>query len=96
MKLVALATRYKYTCYWCKKKFELEDLSRDHIIPTNESRRNSNKGGKCVLACIFCNQKRGNLSMESYRNVLMMEKRQKQLFQDYPPEFFIKPSRVKR
>ena len=31
MKLITLAKRFNFTCYWCKDVFKLEELSRDHI-----------------------------------------------------------------
>lgn len=79
MKLETLAKQYNYTCYWCRKKFILEDLSRDHIIPYSflgkyrKGGGNSRKG-KSILSCIFCNQKRGNRTMEAFKYELQKEK----------------------
>lgn len=70
MKLITLAEKYNYKCYWCKKKFPLDELSRDHIIPLNKGRNRGKDNGKVLLSCIFCNQDRGNLLFEDYKWVL--------------------------
>jgi len=73
MKLITLAKQYNYTCYWCKKKWKLEDLTRDHIIPYSQTKKSWKRGGghsrkgKCVLACIICNGRRGNLPMDMFK-----------------------------
>ena len=73
MKLKTLAEKYKYICYWCKNKFPLEDLSRDHIIPVGHTHKYRSgwarkKTGEVVLACIFCNQKRGNKEFRIFKS----------------------------
>lgn len=74
MKLINLAKRYNYICFWCKKKFKLEELSRDHIEPLNCKRVGGGGGnrqhGECVLACKVCNQNRGNLPFIMYKNII--------------------------
>lgn len=68
MKLENLAKAYNYRCYWCRKKFDLIDLSRDHIIPVRKSHRGGGKGGfdKVVLACKCCNLSRDTRPFFSY------------------------------
>lgn len=82
MLLKNLAEKYNYTCYWCKQRFELEDLSRDHVEPIaykkGHHRRgggSSRKHGKILLACIFCNQKRGSKTFLQFKYELAEEKR---------------------
>ena len=53
--------RDRHQCLYCGHKFKTEDLTIDHIIPKS-------KGGKMewmnvVLACVECNNKKGNLSI---------------------------------
>ena len=98
MKLITLAERYKYTCYWCKNKFSLDDLSRDHIVPVNKGSRGGGKGGikNCVLSCISCNQDRGNLPFENYRYLLNKKKQEiNNNIDNYPEDILIKPSRIR-
>jgi hypothetical protein len=75
MKLINLAKKYNYTCYWCKQKYPLEDLSRDHVVPLN-NRWAKRDSGDILLACIFCNQKRGNKSFFAFKEQLADEKRE--------------------
>jgi len=54
--------RDNYTCQYCGKKFRPEDLTIDHVIPKS-------KGGEttwenCVLACLWCNMKKGNRTLK--------------------------------
>jgi 5-methylcytosine-specific restriction endonuclease McrA len=80
MKLLTLCKIYDYTCYWCHKKFDIEDLSRDHIKPKNGK---PSLSGKCVLSCIFCNQKRGNKDFDYFREELVKERKmQKDIFNE--------------
>ena len=71
MKLKTLAEQNNYVCYWCRKKFPLEDLSRAHIKPKNGKRSSS---GKCVLSCSFCNIKRGNKEFNYFHEYILKEK----------------------
>ena len=67
MRLLTLAKRFNYTCYWCNRKWRLEDLSRDHIVPLNRRHRGGgDKYGKCVLSCIVCNSIRGNKPFQQF------------------------------
>lgn len=76
MKLITLATKYGFQCYWCKHKFPLEDLSRDHITPVNRSYRgggskwNTKHTGEVVLACITCNANRGNMPFNDFKKLV--------------------------
>ena len=74
MKLLDLAIKHDFTCYWCHKKFRLEELSRDHINPLNKHHRpgGSNRWGNigsCVLSCKVCNQSRGNIPFFIYKGL---------------------------
>lgn len=49
--------RDKYRCQYCGRKFPVEDLSYDHVVPRS-------RGGKTiwtniVTACMECNRKKG-------------------------------------
>jgi len=76
MKLIDLAKKYNYTCYWCKRKFLLHELSRDHINPVSKqtkdrsTNRNTEIYGKTILACKVCNNARGNLSFQHFKNLI--------------------------
>jgi len=76
MKLKTLAEQNNYVCYWCKEKFALEDLSRDHIEP--KKRGKVKPSGKCVLSCRFCNMKRGNKEFNYFHEYILKEKEIKQ------------------
>lgn len=70
MKLENIAKKYNYICHWCDRKYNLCDLSRDHIVPINKSFRGggNSKHGACVLSCKVCNAKRGNMDFD-YCNI---------------------------
>jgi hypothetical protein len=72
MKLEKLAKKYKYRCFWCKRKFRLFELSRDHIETNLRKYRHQDikNNGECVLACKQCNQNRGNTSFFYYKSKL--------------------------
>jgi 5-methylcytosine-specific restriction endonuclease McrA len=51
-------------CYYCMQKFKLVNLTFDHVVPKS-------KGGKglrnnLVLACVGCNNKKGDSSLENF------------------------------
>jgi 5-methylcytosine-specific restriction endonuclease McrA len=48
--------RDKHTCQYCGKKFKLEDLTIEHILP--RSRGGMNSWENLVCACIPCNRKK--------------------------------------
>jgi uncharacterized protein YbcV (DUF1398 family) len=85
MKLLTICKIHNYTCYWCHKKFDIEDLSRDHIYTNSRKNKSgyNQKRGKCVLSCIFCNQKRGNKDFDYFREELVKERKiQKDIFNE--------------
>ena len=58
-----LFVRDNYTCQYCGKKFELNDLTYDHVIPKSKWR--DNKGSptcwtNIVTACTWCNRRKGD------------------------------------
>ena len=71
MKLKTIAEKYNYICYWCKKKYELQDLSRDHIVPVRKSYRGGGKGGlnNTLLSCKCCNLERGTISFLGFQRI---------------------------
>lgn len=55
------------TCQYCGKKFNINDLTVDHIIPRSRwaiekrtSKRNWTTWYNCVAACRWCNNAKGN------------------------------------
>lgn len=74
MMLKTLAEKHKYICYWCKKKFPLDELSRDHIQTRTREWKGGKAKGECVLACIFCNQKRGDMPFEHFKSIVRDER----------------------
>lgn len=67
MKLKDLAERYNYTCCYCHKKWRLDELSREHIVPYRKlypgvkgkgggsCRGNAGLKNNLKLACKVCN-----------------------------------------
>jgi len=56
------------SCQYCGKKFNMKDLTVDHIIPKSrwaEEKRTSKKNWtnfeNCVCSCRWCNNQKGNL-----------------------------------
>jgi len=68
-------TRDKFTCQYCKKRNV--KMTIDHVIPQS-------KGGKstwenCVAACIPCNKRKGNKSLEEVAQLgMVLDKKPKQ------------------
>jgi len=56
--LYRLAKKFNYTCFYCRKKFKIHELSREHLIPKSKG---GGSGRNIVLACKMCNQARGNM-----------------------------------
>jgi len=50
--------RDNYTCVFCGQKFEVKDLTIDHIMPL--SRGGNNQDYNLVTSCQKCNVKKGN------------------------------------
>jgi len=73
VKLLTLAKKYNYKCYWCGNQWPIDNLSRDHIFPDGNPRRRGGgkiKGGLVVLSCLQCNQERGDMSFYAYKELL--------------------------
>jgi 5-methylcytosine-specific restriction endonuclease McrA len=63
--------RDNLTCQYCGKKFNMNDLTTDHIIPKSRwavikrtSKKNWTNWTNCVCACKWCNNAKGNLLLE--------------------------------
>lgn len=44
-------------CHYCGKKFEVKELTMDHIVPI--ARGGKTTKGNVVVCCFSCNQKKG-------------------------------------
>ncbi|MEA5467916.1 HNH endonuclease [Spirulina sp. 06S082] len=53
-----LLAKYGNKCWWCCESFDEKDLTLDHLLPKSKG------GSDCLenlrLACLECNQERGN------------------------------------
>lgn len=54
--------RDNYTCQYCGKRYGTEDLSIDHVVPRSRGGRLS--WTNCVIACLACNVRKGNRTLE--------------------------------
>lgn len=45
-------------CHYCKSVLELDDLTLDHVIP--KSQGGSDNVDNLVIACAYCNTRKGN------------------------------------
>ncbi len=54
--------RDNYTCQYCGKRFRAEELTIDHVIPRSRGGRTSWEN--CVLACVRCNLRKGDRTLE--------------------------------
>lgn len=54
--------RDKYTCMFCGVQPGPEELTIDHIVPRSKGGQSSWEN--CVLACVPCNKRKANLSVE--------------------------------
>ena len=53
----------KGMCYYCEKRFAMEQLTMDHVVPL--ARGGKSTKNNCVVACKDCNTEKGNkLSVE--------------------------------
>jgi len=73
-------------CQYCGKKFNMNDLTVDHIIPRSRwaiekrtSKRNWTNWLNCVCACKYCNNAKGNS--------LLYELKWKLVRQPFEPEY---------
>lgn len=67
-------------CQYCGKKFNMNELTIDHIIPKSRwaiekrtSKRNWTQWENCVCSCKFCNNKKGNSLLEEIKMKLLRE-----------------------
>lgn len=54
--------RDNHTCQYCGRKASSEELSIDHVVP--RSLGGESQWANCVLACLKCNVKKGNRTLE--------------------------------
>jgi 5-methylcytosine-specific restriction endonuclease McrA len=54
--------RDDFTCQYCYKKFPVEELNMDHVVP--RSRGGEKSWENIVCSCKGCNQKKGNRTPE--------------------------------
>jgi len=55
-------------CYYCKKKFPYEEITRDHFLPVSEGNTLVNNK---VFACRKCNSLKGDKSIDEFRNYVL-------------------------
>jgi hypothetical protein len=56
-----LFARDRQVCAYCGGRFALDDLTREHIVPT--SRGGANTWRNCITACRNCNGRKGNRTL---------------------------------
>lgn len=56
-----LFTRDRQICAYCGHRFPLDDLTREHIVPTSRGGIDSWKN--CITACRNCNGRKGNRTL---------------------------------
>jgi 5-methylcytosine-specific restriction endonuclease McrA len=64
-----LFVRDRHVCAYCGGHFHVDDLTREHIIPT--SRGGEDTWMNCITACRTCNGNKGNRLPEEARMTLM-------------------------
>jgi 5-methylcytosine-specific restriction endonuclease McrA len=64
-----LFRRDKNTCQYCGRRFPTEDLSIDHVTPRSLGGHSS--WANCVVACLACNARKGNRSLEAARMTIL-------------------------
>jgi 5-methylcytosine-specific restriction endonuclease McrA len=57
-----LYQRDRYRCQYCGAKAPREDLTIDHVVPRSKGGRTHWRN--CVLACVSCNVKKGNRTLQ--------------------------------
>jgi len=55
-------------CYYCKKEFPYEDITRDHFLPISDGNTLVNNK---VFACRKCNSLKGDKSIDDFREYLL-------------------------
>jgi 5-methylcytosine-specific restriction endonuclease McrA len=63
-----LFRRDKNTCQYCGKRYPTESLSIDHVVP--RSMGGTSNWVNCVVACLECNARKGNRTLEAARMTL--------------------------
>ena len=58
-----LFRRDRNTCQYCGERYSTEDLSIDHVVP--RSLGGVSSWTNCVVACLACNARKGNRSLEA-------------------------------
>ncbi len=64
-----LFARDRYLCAYCGGRFDADDLTREHIVPT--SRGGTDSWMNCITACRGCNGRKGNRLPEEARMSLL-------------------------
>jgi 5-methylcytosine-specific restriction endonuclease McrA len=64
-----LFARDRQVCAYCGHRFHLDDLTREHIVPT--SRDGQDSWMNCITACRACNGHKGNRLPEEANMTLM-------------------------
>lgn len=64
-----LFVRDRQVCAYCGGHFHVDDLTREHIVPT--SRGGADTWMNCITACKACNGRKGNRMPEEARMTLM-------------------------
>jgi 5-methylcytosine-specific restriction endonuclease McrA len=57
-----LFLRDRQFCAYCGDRFHLEDLTREHIVPTSRGGQDTWKN--CITACRNCNGRKGNRTLQ--------------------------------
>ena len=57
-----LFARDRQLCAYCGQRFHLDDLTREHIVPTSRGGVDSWKN--CITACRNCNGRKGNRTLQ--------------------------------
>ena len=57
-----LFRRDRHTCQYCGERYSVDELSIDHVTP--RSRGGDSNWTNCVVACIRCNARKGNRTLE--------------------------------
>jgi 5-methylcytosine-specific restriction endonuclease McrA len=66
---VKLFSRDRHVCAYCGRRFDFEDLTREHIVPV--SRGGGDTWMNCITACRGCNGHKGNRMPEEARMSLL-------------------------
>jgi len=64
-----LCHRDRYSCQYCGRKMPREELTIDHVVPRSRGGRTG--WTNCVLACVECNVRKGNRTLEAARMSLI-------------------------